>query len=762
MKKILSLTFLLFCITITLQSQTVVGTPAGVAGAMFRNNLSRAFTSVTDMGLLRAKMKTELEKAREEYWAASPNVSNDSPLATNYYYWLTARDVHTINIALANYIEHTIDPNKWSNTSLDVRGTADLLISFVGGKQNDMIEPFARDTYKEWEESVITYWKDKGVGIFDGKTLVKAYEDNATLYDAHFNKVWLAEYLFHNANSPLKSDNSKEVLKHILLIADNPGEIEKDTYLQELTTYAGDEAITKGVQEWRNDYGQGEIWLHNLSKDARGNGFFRMLEWFIIKNSKPKVYALYSIKRRFLVSWQEAENILQNRVNRYGKEKVEMAVQRIWENRANRKYRCIGDPFDNRNERRLNEIGLDWYSIKSNEDCLCAELGGNSVLWYDLYDRMTTHNLEDLKSDFLKRNEISSQEFTKLESVLSPQLLLFAEYLEHKYGDVIYMADEIGTLNYKLLASIPDTDRPGKTSAIFRIMDGLASLENHAETQLVVASWKYNLSKTSWELAKQESLMEALNKAFGTANALYANYGKESVLKQVVKSANQTPPDPFTNIFTLKSRWIGQVDRLMSELTPGVDAGLLAEYADQYKDLFKNRSLIYTIQDKKWEGTQYRHGVLFESEKVKIMFHVNSILVFWDKGKDENYKVCDDLEFNAMLTHLLHPLLEAFNLSQGWEKDYIGINISLKDTYSYKYNEISKEEFEDYYTKNKNDRAEYFQWMKGGGLPSPLFLCESMLLAYDENSKLYSLKAWGSSGCYCKSLKEKRADKGDW
>lgn len=681
MKKILLSTLLIFNILTALNSQIVVGTPSGISGAIFRNNLLKAFKSVTEMGFLRAEMKKELEKSRIEYWSKYPNISEDSPIALNYYYWLTQKDFYTLGIAISNYIENSVDKSRWDNNSLGFRGTADLLAAFVGGKQEDMIEPYAKDTYKNWEESVISYWRENGFGIFDGKTLLDSYEKNANLYESHFLKVLQAEYLFHSPKSPLLSNDAHTFVKCILFLSNFKSDSESNAFIEGLTQYVSSDEINKGIEEWKHYYGRDELWLNKLRKEAGYPSNSRRLEWFIVKNSKPYVYALYSIKRRFLLDWDMAENILQNRIKRYGKNEVDIAIQKIWENRDNSKYRCIGDPYNNRNEKRLNEIGLNWYSIKSNEDCLCEELDGNTVLWNDLYDMMTSHSLDDLKRGFIKRNNISNEQYAKIVSVLSPEILLYAEYLQAEYGDILYMADEIGVINYELLKTVSDTDRPSTASSIIRIMDGLAEIKNHKESHLVIACWKKNLSEMSWEVSKKANLIEALETAVDSTLSLYEKFGKENVLR-IFPSSKQYPPDPFTNIFSLKSRWDGQYDWILSRLTPKVQL-LTTEVAfrkslqEKYNKLFeqynpntyKSKIISETVVKYGNPVVNYSNGTIYESDEVKLDLYWSrsgdkEVYVNIYLNVDENYNVCNNIEFSSMLTYLIKPVLSQWQLGK--------------------------------------------------------------------------------------------------
>lgn len=547
------------------QNRIYYGSPKGVSAAIFRQNAARALTSVVEFAGKRGEIKSNLEKARKDYWELYPNIKNNSSVALEYFYWLQRRDMYYFERAIANKMEERLTPNRYKDLDyLDIDGMFDLLERVTGGRPNELLEPYALNAHNKWIKSMFTNWGSNDF-ISDAISVRNAFDINIEEYSQYFDISLKAEYLFQNQNSPLLIDNSTSFLKAYLSLFENSFDTEK--YYNQILKYTSDSNIEKAIIEFKAHFGE-ENWLQafrgSTLRPKSYDSSLSLLEWFIAKNSDPKFYSLYLIKRRFLCNWNMAENILNNRTVRYSDDVVKAAISKVWQNRENELYRCIGNPFDNGNYNRMNSVGLNRQYFLYNEDCLCHELAGQSVLWNDLSDLSKDVNQDDLSK------EITNINYKLLESVLSKKttsLISSALYLTLNYEDIFYLADQFGIINYDKLKKVDNFERPPFESTFYRILDGLASVNECIECQLLITVWKHQ-KREYVEGVKdfnKKEFSDNLKVVLEDLQRLFDNYGHNLVLQVFENYSNDKIPDPFSNLFTFKSRWL-TYERFVKEL----------------------------------------------------------------------------------------------------------------------------------------------------------------------------------------------------
>ena len=501
--------------------------------SIMAESIDRSAKALVNLASVKAEMKRALNTTRKNYWARYPNGPDLKKYAREYQLLLHQKDLLIFRMGFVKYVNKAAFQ---SDNALTIWAE-----KLTGGEVDGGISDYAKDEFKLWAARIAKEWGKTARNLYDHETLAKVMNDHKDLYAVYVAKRDLAEYWFHNPNTPLESLDTETYLTNLLLMGGAFTRFEDcRSYYQKLTRYISPVLIAQGVREFRRKGRHSE--LAYLERAGSGfNHLVELIEWHISKYDR-QTYALYLIKRRFLCDWDLAAEILSNRVTRYGQTHITDAMTKVWRHSSNLDSICIGNPNDFGIKDRLqipeglsrekaNEFRDRRDRCSENTDCLAEYLGPNT-LWYDLLDWVEgKKNIPQLRSAFvteLKRELATMGDHTrqpealyrKITSVFNEDLLLSAFYVHKTMGKNLEQSDAGGW--YGGVHKAKGFFFANLVDGTFWLLDGLVSVKPDFQTMMA------NVFRTSYF---GEPMLTQVDKAIADFNQYQTKYGLESMRK---------------------------------------------------------------------------------------------------------------------------------------------------------------------------------------------------------------------------------------
>lgn len=647
MKLMLAIVFNLSMFNIIAFSQisSHYGSPQGIYNTMLRNNLQKSFEAVRKANVALSLEEEKLAGVRRNYWKGYPNGTNIEAYREEYLDRLFEKDIYLLFKEFNNFINEALDPGLRNST---VKSYQDIFALIRGKEYDNGYDRIAEQHFKRWVRSVENYWGKNATGLSDVNTFYKSLEANLDSYIEFIEVRDKAEYLYRNPLSPLNSSDPITWYKGLMLASGLCLDLDqcKDFY-QQLISVFSEQEIAGGVSAYRRQYPDRDS--RYFAKNIYLHSPLQKIDWLISKND-PSLYALYLIKRRTNFPWAWTKIIHQNRVKRYGADKVKDILQQVWQNAGNMEFKCVGDPDAMMNLRfGAGKTGRD-NSIIISADCVAQQLG-QDVLWTDLEDfPLSTADLAKAKQDLIndlekyqpsnkQLNISTSARYQRLISVMNESVLLRAYYFQKYYGSALTLGDS-GDLLTKVFEE--DQSATDFFIGLESLLVGLANLQkNYATIAAAMFSKDYgHLSMERYELAITDFL------------ELEFQHGRATVLEQI-ESMKIPPLEPFY-LGIRSGLWIhaGQsVKKHFVRADPAYQKEI-ANLTDKYKAAFAA-----------YRPSDYSGNLLYESDEFKIVLEEGiegrkqvTALIF--KGNPED-NLTEEKEFRARHLELIKPVLES-------------------------------------------------------------------------------------------------------
>lgn len=522
-----------------LPSQIIVyGTPGQAARAMIINDLGKAARSFATGVSAKAGFKAELDKVRQQFWSADAG-KRPKELAQGYNDLLLEKDMYFLGLALAEAVSESLTGQESIIAFVD---------QLMGGQLDGGVYPVAKWEYERWLNKVLYEWRTNAKDIYDRAAFADAIEASSEAYLNYALKRDFAEYWYHGFNRKVSELSEKEYIDLLVnFIGSTHPHADHTDYLTQLREVFGVEATSKGIAHFRAEHNlDNDRFIKSLIGPIDGRNWIVILDYYIAR-LVPEQYGMYLIKRHFLCDWELARRIYQNRMERYGSQVVQRAVNAVYEQSDDYWALCTPNPewyrlreFKlDRNESEAIIYGGATYRYQSNGDCAASGIDERTI-WWDLYDLIPNDlNWDELRTNFRTKvldktiraerelaSPISNTELSDLyaaiTAIINEQLLLKAYYLQAEYGPLLIQSE--GNPNYAEIGA------EGGIYHVLCLLDGLVSLEADAATFLYL-NW---IRKTQAELRTSnyaELITEATKNYSSNWQQLSEKYSKDRLNK---------------------------------------------------------------------------------------------------------------------------------------------------------------------------------------------------------------------------------------
>lgn len=342
----------------------------------------------------------EIETARISYWSAESDEAR-SALAENYSAKLFAKDWWFMMLYLAN---------SWKgnpNANSSIKGYGDAIDLMTGGKIDGGILPYADLAFEKWASAMAHRLPPKL--LRDPADFLNAFLETKDIYQDYRIRRDVAEFIFRNPRSLLKSESAQEFLTGWLLATDscaNLDDAEKE--VAEIVKLCGEKPVQTTATTLREEYT-----FQKIAGELTGSFSRRYTDWLLCR-SDPELYGIYLIKRWTQTDWKWSAAVLDARMKRIGRERVLKELSSALKKADDPNSKCQGDPYK------------QFETMKGFEDCVADELG-LFTLWNDAFD---------VASQQLDRAQAKIQ---LLEMLVSEPT---GESAERRYDQIIRVVDE--------------------------------------------------------------------------------------------------------------------------------------------------------------------------------------------------------------------------------------------------------------------------------------------------------------------------------
>lgn len=471
---------MLFCSHFT-EAQTIVQGNAGqVMRAQMANEVKNTAMEAINLGRSKTAMVSALNQIRQQFWSEYQTGRVKPETQTEYLNLLSSKDMYIFMLRMQNVLHQVLGGEKGKVFD----GPGDVIEYISGGKLDDGIPEYAYWAWARWEENcALIFEREITLRATMAEALENALNESLPLYQAYQFRRDLAEYLFYNPLSYLKSTDPK-LYHEAWLLATN---IAADPLIAREMSREVQAASTPGqFQQMISQLKANPLFsFETLQRQTMPYYSQAMADWYLAKGDE-NLLPLYLIKRRNGCTWAMAKEIHQLRIQRHGAANI-AAIQNIaFNTQGLAKNACVGDP----------DLLIQQQIIEKKtprlHDCIAEQLGGDSELWQDIDAYAGSHlNQAEIKANFqleiqhsmvgkLPDSPAPELLYQQITEYLNESLLLNALYYQRYFGGQLIKAEYVNT-NAGDLLKIPTTEMA------VRLMEGLAHFRKDYRSAAVLA-----------------------------------------------------------------------------------------------------------------------------------------------------------------------------------------------------------------------------------------------------------------------------------
>jgi hypothetical protein len=387
---------------------------AQINGALM-DAAAQAGRDLSGLRNLNIELAQRIAFARSAYWQAIYAGKDVTTLEANYLTALWQKDLYFFLIHATNLASEAQGGGRGLGSLINMLTFTDL----DGG-----IPGFARHEFESWATEAYRLYATGGLDAG-----LSATHPSYVIYNKRRN---LAEFIFENPFSPLRSTDPQEYYAGWLLATDNVRSI-AEGYAESAAArrIVGTEPFDRVVADlrrnrlgrWEEDFSRARL----RSRQGRPVLRLEVADWQMTRHD-PDKYALYLIKRWTGRSWEEAEALHGARVRRLGRDVVANAVREAYAQADDPNGKIVADPYQ---QQRQTGLLLD----------PIAERFGQFTIWEDALDvavaRMDRTRMRQAMLDYLAGapgGGTPAERYARIISAVDETLLLAAFHHKQAMG----------------------------------------------------------------------------------------------------------------------------------------------------------------------------------------------------------------------------------------------------------------------------------------------------------------------------------------
>jgi len=644
---------LMFLLTLPAVSQIFIGSPSQVNASIFNSGLQNAMQTAMAGTASRAELEARLGMARNDYWKLVSEGKDATAAGAEYLKFLRQKDFYLFQLEFSNYFDKD-EPGNDNNGGKSIRGLGDAIDYLFGKwiKGTDLdggVHPFAKGAFTTW-----AFTASRPAYLFSDSGMRKIQE----LYVDYCKKRDTAEFLFRNPYSQLESGDPEQQLKFWLYAVRARGSFsDAEAYVNEIKAQVGKDKLPGLSAYARTLIRQDDFSRKGFFTD-RENGTYYCLEkldWYLAKND-PSLVLLYHIKRRNRCSYPLAKLILEQRIARYGKARIDACRDSLLKYINSDRPPYGGDPESS----DLRALPIT--------DGLAELLGGQNEIWKDMAglgkNKMSFKGYRDILVRCMEEGDQAdpnhrrsmNERYSELFKVVNMNLLEAAVAADEDFPSGRLTGHGIG------YGTDNSVGKEARVNNIFRMYYGLSI--DHPDPQTFAV-----LLIRDGEKGGQT---ERLEKAVTIYQELCAKYGKEQVLKVASEVRKQVSPNRFDAKFVLTEIPFRSANlddeplvRLKNKLVPAaaVDLKVFEELHAKYRQ--KGKAYLQSPQP---PGERFRGDYPFNFRHTRVIYSDDEFILRSDLFSRKNILILkvgaetsinNDSIYVIRFRELIEPILEA-------------------------------------------------------------------------------------------------------